>query len=41
MELGFEVELSREDLARIEEVLQSEEVAGTRYPEQAMSALNR
>lgn len=35
------VELSREDLARIAEVLSSEQVAGERYPEQSMSALNR
>src|ERR1044071_783896 len=36
-----EVELSGEDLARIEEVLSGEQVAGARYPEQAMGALNR
>ncbi|MBV9925711.1 MAG: aldo/keto reductase [Acidobacteria bacterium] len=35
------VKLGGEDLARIEEVLSSEQVAGTRYPEQSMSALNR
>ncbi len=35
------VELSAADLARIGEVLNSEEVAGARYPEQAMGALNR
>ena len=36
-----EVELSREDLARIEDVLSGERVAGERYPEQAMSSVNR
>jgi aryl-alcohol dehydrogenase-like predicted oxidoreductase len=35
------VALGAQDLARIEEVLSSEEVAGSRYPEQSMSALNR
>jgi aryl-alcohol dehydrogenase-like predicted oxidoreductase len=36
-----EVELSGEDLARIEDVLSGEAVAGERYPEQAMGSLNR
>ncbi|HWS89469.1 MAG TPA: aldo/keto reductase [Pyrinomonadaceae bacterium] len=36
-----DVELSVEDLARIGEVLSGEQVAGERYPEQAMGALNR
>jgi aryl-alcohol dehydrogenase-like predicted oxidoreductase len=36
-----EVELTAADLARIEEVLGEESVAGERYPEQAMSGLNR
>src|SRR5215210_159556 len=36
-----EVKLSGEDLARIGEVLGGEQVAGERYPEQAMGALNR
>ena len=35
------VELTAEDLARIEEVLSTESVAGTRYPEQSMGTLNR
>ena len=35
------VELSREDLARIEDVLSREAIAGERYPEQSMSTLNR
>jgi aryl-alcohol dehydrogenase-like predicted oxidoreductase len=35
------VELSAEDLARIEEVLRGEQVAGERYPVQAMSSVNR
>jgi aryl-alcohol dehydrogenase-like predicted oxidoreductase len=35
------VELTRADLARIEEVLSDAAVAGERYPEQAMSTLNR
>jgi aryl-alcohol dehydrogenase-like predicted oxidoreductase len=38
---AVEVELSAEDLARIEEVLRGEQVAGERYPEQAMSSVNR
>jgi aryl-alcohol dehydrogenase-like predicted oxidoreductase len=36
-----EVELTTEDLARIDEALGAEAVAGERYPEQAMSSLNR
>jgi aryl-alcohol dehydrogenase-like predicted oxidoreductase len=36
-----EVALTAEDLARIEEVLGAESVAGERYPEQAMSSLDR
>jgi len=36
-----EVELKPEDLARIEDVLSHEAVAGERYPEQSMSTLNR
>ncbi|MDT7809751.1 MAG: hypothetical protein QOJ70_3564 [Acidobacteriota bacterium] len=36
-----EVEMTAEDLARIEEVLGAESVAGERYPEQAMSSVNR
>ena len=35
------VGLTAEDLARIEEVLSIESVAGTRYPEQSMGTLNR
>jgi aryl-alcohol dehydrogenase-like predicted oxidoreductase len=35
------VELSTEDLARIEEVLSGEQVAGERYPAQAMSSVDR
>ena len=35
------VELKPQDLARIEEVLSGEQVAGARYPEQAMGTLNR
>ena len=38
---AVEVELTREDLERIKEVLRSESVAGERYPEQAMNAVNR
>ncbi|HWW74133.1 MAG TPA: aldo/keto reductase, partial [Pyrinomonadaceae bacterium] len=36
-----EVKLTAEDLARIEEVLGGESVAGARYPEQAMRSVNR
>jgi aryl-alcohol dehydrogenase-like predicted oxidoreductase len=38
---ALEVELTREDLARIEETLSSAAVAGTRYPEAAMRTVNR
>src|SRR5215210_6974017 len=36
-----EVELGREDLARVEEVLSDAAVAGERYPEQAMRSVER
>jgi aryl-alcohol dehydrogenase-like predicted oxidoreductase len=36
-----EVKLTAEELARIEEVLGAESIAGERYPEQAMSSVNR
>jgi aryl-alcohol dehydrogenase-like predicted oxidoreductase len=35
------VELTDDDLARIEDVLRQTEVAGSRYPEQAMQSVNR
>jgi aryl-alcohol dehydrogenase-like predicted oxidoreductase len=38
---ALEVELSPEDLARINEVAQPDAVAGTRYPEAAMTSVNR
>jgi aryl-alcohol dehydrogenase-like predicted oxidoreductase len=38
---ALEVELAAEDLARIGEVARPESVAGTRYPEAAMSSVNR
>jgi aryl-alcohol dehydrogenase-like predicted oxidoreductase len=38
---AVEVELTREDLERIEETLSGERVAGTRYPEAAMKTVNR
>jgi aryl-alcohol dehydrogenase-like predicted oxidoreductase len=38
---ALEVELTAEDLARINEVARPEAVAGTRYPESAMSNVNR
>ncbi|HKQ52082.1 MAG TPA: aldo/keto reductase [Pyrinomonadaceae bacterium] len=38
---ALEVELTAEDLARIKEVARPESVAGTRYPEAAMSTVNR
>jgi aryl-alcohol dehydrogenase-like predicted oxidoreductase len=38
---AVEVELSREDLERINEVARPESVAGTRYPEAAMTSVNR
>jgi aryl-alcohol dehydrogenase-like predicted oxidoreductase len=38
---ALKVELTAEDLKRIEEVLRSESVAGERYPEQAMGSVNR
>ncbi len=38
---ALEVELSAEELARINEVARPEAVAGTRYPEAAMSNVNR
>ena len=38
---ALEVELTDEDLARINEVARPEAVAGTRYPEAAMSSVNR
>ncbi len=38
---ALEVELTREDLARIEDVLSAAAVAGTRYPEQGMKTVNR
>ena len=38
---ALEVELTPGDLARISEVARPEEVAGTRYPEAAMSTVNR
>jgi aryl-alcohol dehydrogenase-like predicted oxidoreductase len=37
---ALEVELSPEDLARINEVARPEDVAGTRYPEAAMKSVN-
>jgi aryl-alcohol dehydrogenase-like predicted oxidoreductase len=36
-----DVELTKEDLGRIEEFLREEKVAGERYPEQAMRSVNR
>ncbi|HST52483.1 MAG TPA: aldo/keto reductase [Pyrinomonadaceae bacterium] len=36
-----DVELTNEDLGRIEELLREEKVAGERYPEQAMKTVNR
>src|SRR5947209_5001989 len=38
---AVEVELTKEDLERINEVLRAESVAGERYPEQAMKSVNR
>ncbi|HYJ46791.1 MAG TPA: aldo/keto reductase [Pyrinomonadaceae bacterium] len=38
---AVEVELSEEELARINEVARPEAVAGTRYPEAGMAAVNR
>ena len=38
---ALEVELSPDDLARINEIARPEAVAGTRYPEAGMSAVNR
>jgi aryl-alcohol dehydrogenase-like predicted oxidoreductase len=38
---ALEVELTTADLARINEVAQPEAVAGTRYPEAAMSSVNK
>jgi aryl-alcohol dehydrogenase-like predicted oxidoreductase len=38
---ALEVELTAADLARIEEVIGTESVAGERYPEQAMQSVNR
>jgi aryl-alcohol dehydrogenase-like predicted oxidoreductase len=38
--LALEVELTSEDLARIDEVARPEAVAGTRYPEAAMKSVN-
>jgi aryl-alcohol dehydrogenase-like predicted oxidoreductase len=38
---AVEVELNQEELARINEVAQPESVAGSRYPEAAMSSVNR
>jgi aryl-alcohol dehydrogenase-like predicted oxidoreductase len=38
---ALDVELSSEDLARINEVAQPDAVAGTRYPEAAMSSVNK
>ncbi len=38
---ALEVELTAEDLARINEVARPDAVAGTRYPEAAMSSVNR
>ena len=38
---AVEVELTKEDIGRIREVLRTESVAGERYPEQAMNAVNR
>lgn len=38
---AVEVELTAEDLARINEVARSHAVAGTRYPEAAMSSVNK
>ncbi|MDT5295528.1 MAG: hypothetical protein QOJ76_2408 [Acidobacteriota bacterium] len=38
---ALKVELTEEDLRRIEEVLRDEGVAGERYPEQAMKSINR
>jgi aryl-alcohol dehydrogenase-like predicted oxidoreductase len=38
---ALQVELTPEDLRRIEEVLRDEGVAGERYPEQAMQSVNR
>jgi len=38
---AVEVELTEEDLTRINEIARPEAVAGTRYPESGMAALNR
>ncbi|HYJ45125.1 MAG TPA: aldo/keto reductase, partial [Pyrinomonadaceae bacterium] len=38
---AVEVELSEEELTRINEVARPEAVAGTRYPEAGMAAVNR
>jgi aryl-alcohol dehydrogenase-like predicted oxidoreductase len=38
---ALDVELTPEDLARIDEVARPEAVAGTRYPEAAMSSVNK